>query len=226
MVQNPRNKKLYRKVRELRRKGLSYRNIEKKYNISKSNISLWCRDIILSPEQTRILIGNRINNLKLASERLHEIREEEIKKVKDEAEKYISFKKLDDFTFLVAGSVIYWAEGTKSNGLSIYNLDERMILFMIKWFEKFFGVEQNRLKAYLHIHKGNNDEKIKIYWSKLTGIPLSNFGKSFIKPKGTGHRKNKLPYGIIKISVIGKGATDMRIKTMAWVEKISKIVVD
>jgi len=226
MVQNPRNKKLYRKVRELRRKGLSYRNIEKKYNISKSNISLWCRDIILSPEQTRILIGNRINNLKLASERLHEIREEEIKKVKDEAEKYISFKKLDDFTFLVAGSVIYWAEGTKSNGLSIYNSDERMILFMIKWFEKFFGVEQNRLKAYLHIHKGNNDEKIKIYWSKLTGIPLSNFGKSFIKPKGTGHRKNKLPYGIIKISVIGKGATDMRIKTMAWVEKISKIVVD
>jgi transposase len=35
----------------LRKKGLSYKEIKKKVNVSKSTLNKWCRDVILSVEQ-------------------------------------------------------------------------------------------------------------------------------------------------------------------------------
>jgi hypothetical protein len=225
MVRNPKNKILYDKVRILRHKGFSYGNIAKKCNTSKSNISLWCRDVKLSRDQYNKLIANKGGILKLGLNRLHEIRELEISQVKESARKEISVKKIDDFTFFVAGAMLYWAEGSKTSGLYITNSDERVILFMLKWFKKFLDINADRIKMYLHIHLGDNDLKIKQYWSELTGIPLENFGKSFIKPTGTGHRKNVLPHGIIRIQIYGKGVENLRHRVMTWVEQIYKLTI-
>ena len=35
----------------------------------------------------------------------------------------------------------------------------------------------------------------------MTGIPIKNFGKSYIKPLSKGYRKNNLYYGTIRIEV-------------------------
>ncbi len=223
MVRNPKNKLLYNRVRTLRKRGFSYGYIAKKCYTSKSNISLWCRDIILSSEQYSKLSANKVIILKLGSKRLHEKRETEIKKVKELAIKEISDKKIDDFAFQIAGSMLYWAEGCKTNGLYIANSDERIILFMLRWFKKFLDIDVDRIKAYLHIHNRDDDLMIKKYWSKITNIPLNNFGKSFIKPQGTGHRKNVLRHGIIRIQISGKGTENLRHRIMAWVDEIYNI---
>jgi hypothetical protein len=94
---------------------------------------------------------------------------------------------------------------------------------MMRWLNKIFNIKPNQIKAYLHIHYGDDDKRIKKYWSKLTGIPLVNFGKSFIKPKGTGHRTNILRNGIIKIRVAGKGTENLRHRILAWSEKIYEL---
>jgi hypothetical protein len=226
MVLKPKNKILYEQARNLRRDGFSYREISKKCLTSKSNISLWCRDIKLSIGQYNKLIANNKKVLELGSRRLHEIREAEIASVKKLAKQEMSGKKMDDFTFFVAGAMLYWAEGSKTTGLAITNSDERVILFMIKWFEKILQIDIARIKAHLHIHKHDNDLTIKKYWSKLTGIPLQNFGKSFIKPPGTGHRKNILPYGIIRIQVYGRGMENFRHRIMTWIEEISRLIIN
>ena len=225
MVRKPKNKILYDNVRALRKEGFSYGNIAKKYSTSKSNISLWCKDIKLSQEQYDKLIANRSGILGLGSKRLHEIRELEIAKVKESAIKEIGVRTIDDFTFFVAGAMLYWAEGSKTSGLYVANSDERVILFMLKWFKKFLCINVDQIKMHLHIHLKDNDLEIKKYWSKLTGIPLKNFGKSFIKPAGTGHRKNILPHGIIRVQIYGKGVENLRHRVMAWVEQIYKLVV-
>ncbi|MFZ2310082.1 MAG: hypothetical protein WAW11_00885 [Patescibacteria group bacterium] len=224
MVRQPKNKILYEEVRLLRQNGLSYGNIAKQCSTSKSNISLWCKDIELSQSQQDSLYNGRKQILELGSKRLHDIRVEEIRKVKALAKKEINHKNLDDFTFLVAGAMLYWAEGCKTTGLYVANSDERIILLMIKWFKKFLSIDQSQIKAYLHIHAQDDDLAIKKYWSNLTGIPLQNFGKSFIKPAGTGHRKNILPHGIIRIQVFGKGIENTRHRIMTWVEQIYKII--
>jgi hypothetical protein len=225
MVLNPRNIELYNKARELRKQGLSYRDISKRCITSKSNISLWCKDIKLSPAQYDTLIGNKNKILELGSKRLHEIRTAQITKVKELAKKEMGDKTMTSFTFLVAGAMLYWAEGSKTVGLAVTNSDERIILFMIKWLKKFLDVDIERIKAHLHIHEKDEDLEIKKYWSNLTGIPLKNFGKSFIKPRGTGHRKNILPHGIIRIQVYGTGMEDYRYRIMTWVEEISKFII-
>jgi len=122
--------------------------------------------------------------------------------------------------------MLYWAEGCKTVGLSITNSDKRIILFMIKWLEKVLKINiKKQIKAHLHIHVGDDDLKIKKYWSKITGIPLHNFGKSFIKSQGTGHRKNILPNGIMRIRVYGKGMENLRHKIMTWVDEIYRVAL-
>ncbi len=225
MVRRPKNKVLYEKVRSLRKKGFSYGNISKQCNTPKSNISLWCKDIKLSLLQYSRLLTNKTEILKLGSKRLHEIREAEIAEVKESAKKEINVKTIDDFSFFVAGCMLYWAEGCKTSGLAITNSDERVILFMIKWFKHFLDIDNERIKIHLHIHEKDNDLEIKKYWSKLTSIPLQNFGKSFVKTPGTGHRKNILQHGIIRIQICGKGTENLRHRIMTWIEQIYKLVI-
>ncbi len=221
MVRNPKNKKIYNTARKLRKKGLSYRKIANHCNISKSNVSLWCRDIKLSPKQYSNLNLNKLKILKLGSKRLHEKRLLEIENVKKLARKEMKNKEISESSFLIAGAMIYWGEGCKTVGLSVTNSDEKIIIFMIKWFEKFLNIDiSKQIKAHLHIHSGNNDLKIKKHWSTITGIPLENFGKSSIKPKGTGHRKKILEYGIIRIRVQGKGMENLRHRIMTWIDEI------
>lgn len=91
---------------------------------------------------------------------------------------------------------------------------------MVRWFEKIFGVPPQNLKAKLNIYPQQNELEIKQFWSRLTGIPLENFGKSFIKPPNKGYKKNNLYYGTIKVRV-PKG-TDTRHRVFGWVKAVLK----
>jgi hypothetical protein len=106
----------------------------------------------------------------------------------------------------IAGLAIYLAEGTKRNNLDITNSNPGIILFMVKWLKEFYQINADSLAIQLHIHSGQNEENMRQYWSKLTGIPLSNFQKSFIKPEGSGYRKTVLYSGTVKLRVKGRGS--------------------
>jgi len=73
---------------------------------------------------------------------------------------------------------------------------------MVKWFKEVLKISPETLKANLNIYPQQNEQEIKQFWSELTGIPLENFGKSYIKPLSKGYKKNNLYYGTIKIRVL------------------------
>jgi hypothetical protein len=50
-------------------------------------------------------------------------------------------------------------------------------------------------------------------------LPGASFHKTFIKPKGTGHRKNHLKHGVCRVNV--RRSSDMWQRTMAWVDYMS-----
>ena len=85
---------------------------------------------------------------------------------------------------------------------------------MIKWFRECCAVPETKLKAYLNIHSGQNDEALKDHWSRVTGLPLSQFGKSYVKKEGSGHRKNILYHGTIRISICD---TNLLHKIHGWI---------
>ncbi len=87
---------------------------------------------------------------------------------------------------------------------------------MVSWFKLFFGAEPSQMKAGLNIYPQQDEKEIKKFWSEITGIPINNFCKSFVKPPNKGYKKNNLYYGTIRITV--PRGTDWRHKTFGWVQ--------
>jgi len=203
------------KAIELRKKGLSYGEIKKEINVSKSTLSYWLKTIPLTPEQRERLYTNSILNMARGAQSQRERRKREIQKILKESEKEIRLP-LSFETYRLLGAGLYWAEGRKTSGFGVTNSDPHFILFMVRWFERIFKISPRDLKAWLNSYPQQNDLEIKQFWSQLTGIPLENFGKSFIKPPNKGYKKNNLYYGTISIRV-PKG-TDMRYQVFGWVK--------
>ena len=221
MVQNPRYRYEYEKARFFRSRGFSYNYIQKELKVSKSTISLWCREVKLSPKYRQLLENRKKENIKQGTSANRIKRIKEIEEIRTLAEKEI--KSLSREAYKIGGTMFYWAEGTKTQSTAISNSDPRIIVFMVGWLKVVFDISPSRLTAHLHIHYGNDDRKIKMFWAKVTGIPLKNFGKSYIKPQGTGHRTNILPNGVIKIRVKGIGTENLRHRILAWTDKVYEL---
>src|SRR3989338_1585090 len=138
------------KAREMRSTGESVGVIAKKIGVSKSTVSLWVRDIILSIEQLetlrkRWIHGTERGRLKGAFMQKNR-RLNLMKKMEEEGKE--RFRNLSDEEFFSAGIALYWGEGSKKKReFYICNSDPELIKFMILWLEKFFGIGKDRLKA-------------------------------------------------------------------------------
>ncbi len=210
-------------VRNFRSQGLSYKEIRHKtpFTISKSTISDWCKDIELTSKQKdrldQLLRDGSYRGRLLGSKTTQLRRAKEIKDIKEKAGLEISpFTKNE---FKLAGLMLYWAEGNKSQSAGISNSDPELIRFMMRWFRDICGVPDNKFKIYLNIHSGQDDDKIKKFWSDIINLPVSQFGKSYIKKEGTGHRKNILYNGTIKIQICD---SNLLYKILGWIEGVAK----
>lgn len=199
----------------LRKKGLSYNEIRRVVPVSKSSLSLWLNHVSLSPQHRARLYTKQIQILSRGSQSQHERRKREVDKIIADAKAEVHFPlSKDAFKFL--GAALYWAEGSKTKNFEVTNSDPFLIAFMVQWFHTTFGVAPKTLKVHLNMYPQQNELDIKRFWSSLTGIPLNNFGKSFIKPPNKNYKKNNLYYGTIKVRV-PKG-TDMKLKTFGWIQ--------
>lgn len=206
----------------LRHQGLSYGEIRQgiPFKISKSTVSNWCKDIELTEQQKerldKLFKDGSYRGRLLGSKANQTRRAREIAEIKEKARLEIPL--LTKNEFWIAGLMLYWAEGNKSQSVGISNSDPELIRFMMKWFREIFGVCDNKFKIYLNIHSGQNESKIKQFWSGIIDIPVSQFGKSYIKKEGTGHRKNILYNGTIKIQVCN---SNLLHKILGWIEGIT-----
>jgi len=177
------------KAQKLRKQGKSIKEIAKKLKISKSTVSIWCRDIQLTPEQIARLDERQIKGSykgRIKGARIQ--RERYLKKVetiKKQASKEI--KKISKRDLFIAGIGLYWGEGSKTGCLvRFYNSDPRIIYFMMTWFRKIFNIPTERFGMFININKvhKNRLDDVKEFWSKLTRVPLQQFRKpTLIKTK-------------------------------------------
>lgn len=209
-------------VRGLRENGLSYKEIMQSisFPIAKSTVSDWCKDIELTCEQK-----NRLEELfkcgsyrgSLLGAKTNQIRRlREVEAIKERARLEIS--ELTQSELKLAGLMLYWAEGNKKYRVGISNSDPGIIHLMMEWFRKICNISDEKFKIYLNIHSGQDESRIKNFWSDVVGIPLSQFGKSYIKKEGTGYRKNILYKGTIKIEI---GDKNLLYKILGWIEGVN-----
>ena len=213
-------------IQGLRRQGFSYREILARvpFILARSTMSHWCRDIELTSGQL-----DRLDQLKETSWYRHRLlgaktnqrrRAEEVAAIRAEAR--IAVPDLARNMLWVAGLMLYWAEGSKTSQVELSNSDPRIARLMMRWFRECCLVPEEKFKAYLNIHSGQDDAVIKAYWSGVTGIPVARFGKSYIKQEGTGHRKNILYQGTIKVTICNRNLLH---KIHGWIEGFSTVTL-
>ncbi len=210
-------------IQGLRRQGLSYGEIRARlsFSVSKGTVSRWCKEIELTPEQLDRLdqLGrecwyrNRLKGSKTTQRR--RAAEIEIIKTKARVEVAELFKK----KLWVAGLMLYWAEGSKTHSVCLTNSDPQLVRFMMAWLRKFCKVPEEKFRARMHIHSGQDEKSIKNFWSEITGIPLSQFGKCYVKKEGTGHRKNILYQGTIQVAISNRNLLHT---IQGWIEGFSQ----
>ena len=193
---------------KLRQKGESIKGIAEKLGISKSTISLWCRDIELSAKQIqklheRMLVGSLKGRIKGARTQ-YERRLQKIENFRKQG--IIDIGKLSERDFLLSGLTLYWGEGSKKGRrVRLTNSDPEIIKFMMIWFRKNWGIEDSKFILRIginQIHK-NRIEEVEKYWSKITSIPREQFGKTtLIKAKNKKNYKNfHIHYGTLTIEI-------------------------
>jgi hypothetical protein len=177
---------------KLRGKGLSYSEIRKNVLVSKSALSLWCRDVILTPNQMERLKKRKLNGAErgriIGAKRQQQERIKKTKELLNQGKKEVgSLNKRDRF---IAGIALYLGDGCKGDkGVGFSNSNSRIIQFMMSWFREFCDIPENKFRGQIWIHDNLNEPQAKIFWSKTTGIPIKQFTKSYIAKNKTNSRK-------------------------------------
>ena len=219
----PRRTKLYsimdysKKIRavELRNNGLSYSEIRKSIDVSKSTLSLWLKDIGLTHEQK-----NRLTRLQatayLGAKKIQARSLAHHKEIREAARKEAQGRLNDPF--FIAGLMLYWAEGSKNAGSVLFsNSDPEMIRLMMKWFRKFCDVPEKKFRIGFFIHSLHIKENYSDFWSKITSLPLSQFNRPYVKPTIFSIRKNKLYEGTCVIKIHNR---DLLSRILGWIDGV------
>ena len=204
--------------KDLRRRGLSYGEIMEMVPVKKSTLATWCRDIELTPEQLDGIKARRSpepgKDLSGNPYTTQRARRRQIRLIRAQAK--LEAIHLSQNPFWMAGVVLYWGEGSKTTRrLVLANSDPSALRLFRDWSEYF--LEPNHgWRARINLHADNDEPSARRWWSDQLGMTLDDFTKSYVKPDGTGHRKNHLPHGVC--TLVKRRSTDAYHQTMAWIE--------
>ncbi len=203
----------------LRKQGLSYKEILRHVSVSKDTISRWCKDIILSEEQKDRLLQNKKFGQKkgslIAAANKQKARISRIHKINKESEADLG--NLSDRDKFITGIALYAAEGNKMDGKGGFaNADPKIIKFMMEWFRIYAKIPLERIRGAIWLHEELNEDTAKAFWSQLTGLRLSQFHKTYTvkRKEKTKIRKTLHEYGIFTIR-FSDSATHRHI--MGWI---------
>lgn len=206
---------------ELRQSGYSIRAIAHELNLSKSTVSLWCRDIILSPEQKERLheqqvVGGYSGRLKGArAQYLHRLSTIEVAKQAG-LDRFRTINKNDLF---LVGLGIYWGEGEKSDKrMSFCNSDPELIKFMIHWLTDVFDIQLEDLRFQVGINEAyrSDIERIERFWHTITGATSEQFTKPSYKKviNKKIYTNAQSHYGTLRVSVTNPSLLQRKILGM------------
>lgn len=170
----------------LRKQGLSVNKIAQRLSVSKGSASRWVKDVVLSIGQLEKLRNNSI----LGRERGQVIGAFKQKQARIERQRVAirdGMKTLSTLTskeLLVAGLAFYSSEGVKAKReVRFCNSDPEIVNFMLKWLRSCFQIKNDDLRCAVgvnEIHRERESE-LKLHWSTICEIPLSQFRKTSFK---------------------------------------------
>ncbi len=210
---------------KLRRKGQSIGSIAKSLSVSKSSVSIWCRDIDLTSEQAELLRKNSIqagHKGRMMGAETNKKRKLLIVAETQKEGSEILFE-LSKRELLIAGTALFWAEGTKKGSkLTFINSDPIMITFMYKWFRECLKVKKDMFMPRIFINQ-IHEPRIKDvihFWSSHLDLPIEQFGRPvLLKMKQMKKYENyDKYYGILQLGISKPGR--LKYQVLGFIEAL------
>ena len=217
---------------ELRRKGLSYSDIQNSINIPRSTIAYWLKDIELSDEQAEKLRAKRSAVAKSNSEK----RAARILRETEDI-KHSSAKKIGSITkreLWLMGVMLYWRErfltgndNDMRKGVRFTSSDPDLIKLFLKWLQEIGKIEDEEMAfdIFAGKDKKNSIDQIKSHWSKVTGFSRGHFSRAYLYKYKAGKTKKsrtvkRSEFGLLRVRV---KASSMLARQMAgWIEGVQR----
>ncbi len=183
------------KARELRKEGYSLQEISTLLGVSKSSASLWVENIPLS--QTALLrLQENIQKGQLHLQNV--IRNQRTTKeitAKEDARTMLFGKSFDNTTIKVICALLYACEGKKSpySGVSFANSDPHLMKLFLHTLRSSFCLDERKFRVQIHVHSYHNKNVQILFWSKVTGVPMSQFIKPYEKKNSGSNKKEGYP---------------------------------
>ena len=178
--------KLRIKARDLRQSGVSIIKIAEILKVSKSTVSTWVKDIILSIEQLEDLRNSSLKGAELGRLKSALIQKKKWLERKENA-RVIGKKIIDKLNrreLLLVGIALYWAEGSKKKRtIEFCNSDPLMIKLFLRWLKICFNIKTKELRCRIGINEIHKEREnvVKKYWIEITKIPINQFTKTSFK---------------------------------------------
>jgi hypothetical protein len=193
-------------ARELRRcEGASIKDIARRVGVSVASVSVWVRDIELTPDQHAALQLRNVAYNRQMSGTWKQAANRRAERASYQEEGRELARGGDPL--YVAGCMLFWAEGGKNrNTLRFTNSDPEMVRFFVAFLRTCFQIdeEQIRLTCNLFADHLERQREIERFWLQTAGLPETCLCKSSVNVYSKYSRKkrqNKLPYGTCRVAV-------------------------
>ncbi|MFT7507016.1 MAG: hypothetical protein ACI92I_000153 [Acidimicrobiales bacterium] len=207
---------------KLRKKGYSYNLISEKIGVSKSTLHYWLTEI---PYTANAEVQKRIGKARARSgEVKHQIKLETFRKAKALAIDDIG--SLNGRDLFMLGLGIYIGEGEKNENIGVINADPRIVVLLMRWFKEVCSLENSNFTLAIHLYPDNDIEESLTYWSGITDIPRSQFGKTQIDKRENKsiNKRGKLPHGTAHLRVKSNGKKEFGVllsrRIHAWMNLV------
>jgi hypothetical protein len=193
-------------ARELRRAlGLPINEIARRVGVSVSSVSVWVRDVPLTPEQLAVIDARnpvRSGQRTGTTNNSHRRRAER-HAAQDHGRALV---RMGESQF-IAGCMLYWAEGAKDrNRVVVANSDADLLDTFVGFLRTYFGVPDEMIAFSVNCFLGNGISlaEIESWWLMRLALPLGSLRKAAVnRPSSASQRKrgHVLPYGTGRIAV-------------------------
>ncbi len=170
----------------LRQEGFSYSEIEKKFNISKSTLSLLLRDLKLNDSALSVLISKKFKSKEMAAKEWSDAREWAKSQIRT----------IDQRDKMIILAMLYWGEGTKRE-LNIINSDPALLQIFMSCIRSM-GIDEDDITVSIRLHDRKRAKEALNFWMNALRVKKTAFmAFEFIY----GKKEGKIPYGMCRIRI-------------------------
>jgi predicted transcriptional regulator len=191
-----------RKLRSVH--GASVGAIANELGVSRSSVSRWTRDIVLTPGQETAL--RRENSAHDRQEAGREATRRAARERRRKAQEHGRMLSREGDQLHAAGCMLYWAEGSNDrNTVVLTNSDADLVAYFLRFLRSYYAIPDERISLSINCHLSNGLElhEIERWWLDRLQLPPASLRSPTLNRYSTAslRKRRTLPYGTARVVV-------------------------